>query len=78
MSAKPRIRLRLVPQQRPLGPLTRAEKLAKAIAFLRTRGRYVLDAGSPKPRWGKAHEVPAAPNAAMLAREMNADRRRTR
>lgn len=55
---KPRIRLRLVtPANRPLGPLSRAEKLAKAIAFLRARNRYVLDKGSERPAWG----VPGTP-----------------
>ena len=55
---KPRMKLRLVaPVERPLGPLSRAEKLAKAIAWLRARNRYVLDKGSEKPQWG----VPGTP-----------------
>lgn len=55
---------------------THAEKLSHAIAYLRSKGRYVLDAGSTRPAWGTPHEVPTAPNAAMLARETQADRRR--
>ena len=56
---KPRIRLRIVPkpEERPLAPLTRAEKLASAIAFLRERGAYVLDKGARRPSWG----VPGSP-----------------
>ena len=58
---KPHIRLRLVPSaERPLGPLSRAEKIAKAIAFLRSRNRYVLDIGSEKPKWGHPGEPPRA------------------
>ena len=55
---KPRIRLHLVEsQERPLAPLTRAEKLAKAIAWLRSRNRYVLDRGSERPKWGVPGEM---------------------
>jgi hypothetical protein len=51
---KPHFRLRLVRQQeRPLAPLTRAEKLAQAINFLRSRNRYILDQGAAKPAWGR-------------------------
>ena len=48
---KPRIRLKLVPTERPLGPLSVAEKRAKAIAYLRSRRLYVLDKGTPA-KWG--------------------------
>ena len=56
---KPRIRLRIVaPAERPLAPLTRAEKLVAAVAWLRSRGRYVLDQGSRQPKWGVPGEPP--------------------
>ena len=52
-------RLRLVrPALRPLAKLSRAEKLAAAIAYLRRRGIYVLDQDTPRPKWG----VPGAPD----------------
>ncbi len=55
---KTRMKLRLVtPAERPLAPLSRAEKLAKAIGWLRARNRYVLDQGASKPGWG----VPGLP-----------------
>lgn len=45
--------LRLVqPADRPLANLSRAEKLAKAIAYLRERNLYVLDRGTRAPKWG--------------------------
>jgi len=56
--SKPRFKLRLVPRERPLAPLSRAEKLASAIGYLRARGKYLLDAGTPKPRWGIAGDWP--------------------
>lgn len=56
---KPHLRLRLVkPRERPLAPLSRAEKLAQAIGWLRQRGRYVLDTGTPKPKWGVPGDPP--------------------
>jgi len=64
---KPHFRLRLVkPRERPLGPLTRAEKLARARAFLQGTGEfsylkrniYLLDPGTPKPKWGVAGDPP--------------------
>ena len=46
-------RLRLVRSgERPLAKLSRAEKLAAAIAYLRRRNKYVLDRGTPAPKWG--------------------------
>lgn len=33
-------------------PQTRAEKLAAAIGYLRSRNLYVLDKGAQKPSWG--------------------------
>lgn len=53
---KPHFRLRLVKEDRPLAPLSRAEKVAKAIDFLRSRNRYVLDKGAIRPKWGVAGE----------------------
>jgi hypothetical protein len=49
-------RLRLVkPTDRapdkPLRVLTMVEKRLRAIAWLRARGKYVLDKGSKAPRW---------------------------
>jgi hypothetical protein len=49
-------RLRLVKQiERPVDPLPRAvtmdEKRARAIAYLKERGIYVLQKGSRAPRW---------------------------
>ena len=31
--------------------------LDSALAFLRERGKYVLDAGTPKPNWGRPDEI---------------------
>ncbi len=60
MTRKPHFRLRLVaPKERPLAPLSRAEKLAQAKAYLQRRGIYILDKGTPKPQWG----VPGTPKA---------------
>ena len=56
--SKPRFKLRLVNAERPLAPLSRAEKLAQAKAYLQRRGIYILDQGSPKPRWGTPGEPP--------------------
>jgi hypothetical protein len=42
--------------ERPLGPLTIAEKRAKAIAYLRKQGIYVLDRGARKPKWGNGNK----------------------
>lgn len=82
---KPHFRLRLVVRpehppavpERPLAPLTRAEKLVKAIAFLRDRkprSRYVLDKGSSKPEWGVPYETPK--ESRLMMEVMEADRRR--
>ena len=60
MTPKPRIRLRLVAAERPLAPLSRAEKLAQAKAYLQRKGLYVLDRGTPKPKWGVPGEPPRA------------------
>lgn len=58
---KPHFKLHLVtPAERPLGPLSRAEKLANAKAYLQRRGLYILDRGTPKPKWGLAGEPPRA------------------
>lgn len=38
-------------------PASRADKLAAAIGWLRSRNRYVLDRGAKKPGWG----VPGQP-----------------
>lgn len=56
--SKPRFKLHLVPKQRPLAALSRAEKLAAAIGYLRGRNRYVLDAGSRRPAWGVPGDPP--------------------
>ena len=48
VSDKPRVRM--VPAQ-PAAK-TMQERLSDAIAYLRRRGIYVLDKGSPKPNWG--------------------------
>ena len=50
--SKVRFKLRLVQSHRPLGSLTIAEKRAKAIAWLRERGKYIMDRGTPTPQWG--------------------------
>ena len=49
--SKVKMKLRLVDTSRPLGPLSMAEKRAKAIAYLRERRLYVLDHGTPA-KWG--------------------------
>jgi len=54
---KPRLHL-VLPTKRPLTHLTRAEKLAHAKAYLQRRGLYVLDRGTPKPKWGIPGEPP--------------------
>ena len=70
-------RLRLVPSQdRPLGPLTRAEKLALAIAYLRDRNLYVLDRWARRPQWGVAGEIPPEASAELARHEAEADRNR--
>lgn len=72
-------RLRLVRSvERPLAKLTRAEKLAVAIAYLRRRNIYVLDQGAKKPKWGIPFEDVKAPNAELAREIANADRRRKR
>ena len=65
---KPRIKLRVVPpavqrpaEHIPVPVLSDAEKLAEAIAWLRQRGRYVLDRGTPAPKWGVAGEPKRVP-----------------
>ena len=50
-------RLKLVDGQPIPLPVTRADKLAAAIGWLRSRNRYVLDQGAVKPSWG----VPGTP-----------------
>ena len=72
---KPHLRLRLVRSPRPLGPLTRAEKLAVAIKFLRERGLYVLDIGARRPKWGTPNELPKE-DTRLLKALTEADRRR--
>ena len=69
---KPHIKLRLVP--RPLAKLSRAEKLANAIAWLRARNRYVMDANSRRPSWGIPFD--AQPETPLMRAVMDADRRR--
>jgi len=76
VTAKPRMKLRLVPQERPLAPLTRAEKLTQAKAYLQRRGLYILDRGTPKPKWGLSNDQPKELNAALAHSIMEADRRR--
>ncbi len=49
---KPRMKLRLVRTERPLAKLSHAEKLAQAKAYLQRRGLYILDQGTPAPKWG--------------------------
>lgn len=72
---KPRMKLRLVPSiERPLAVLSRAEKLAHAVAWLRSRNRYVLDVGSRRPAWGVPYSVPQ--ESALMKVVMEADRRR--
>lgn len=71
---KPRIRLRLVAADRPLAALTRAEKLAAAIGWLRSRNCYVLDANSRKPGWGIPYDKQA--ETPLMKAVMEADRRR--
>ncbi len=48
--SKPRIKLRVVSDAPPV------DKLSAAIAYLRARNLYVLDAGSKAPKWGVAGE----------------------
>jgi len=36
---------------------TMQQKLEKAINYLRERGIYVLDQGSPKPKWGHGRQA---------------------
>lgn len=39
--------------------MTRRDKaLTHAIAFLRQRGKYVLDHGTPAPKWGNHTDKP--------------------
>lgn len=70
---KPHLRLVRV-KARPLAALSRAEKLANAIAFLRARNRYVLDAHSRRPAWGIPFSLPE--ESALMKAVMEADRRR--
>ena len=70
------IHLRLVPSQdRPLGPLTRAEKLALAIAYLRDRNLYLLDRDTHRPNWGVAGEIPQDVSADLARIVSEMDRR---
>jgi len=71
---KPRIRLRLVAKERPLAALSRAEKLASAIGWLRSRNRYVLDTDSVRPKWGVPYDK--TPETPLMKAVMEADRRR--
>ena len=69
---KPHLRLVRV-KQRPLANLSRAEKLANAIAYLRSRNRYILD-GATKPDWGIPYAQPE--ESPLMKAVMEADRRR--
>ena len=71
----PRLRLHLVKTDRPLGPLTRAEKLALAIAYLRDRNLYLLDRGTCRPQWGVAGEIPQDVSADLARIVSEMDRR---
>ncbi len=71
--SKPHFRLRLVKEDRPLRPLSRAEKLESAIAFLRERRIYVLDKGSPA-KFGIPYS--AQEESPLMKAVMEADRRR--
>ena len=74
--SKPHFRLRLVkPRERPLAPLSRAEKLANAKVYLQQRGIYVLDRGTPRPKWGTPNELPKE-DTRLRASLQEADRRR--
>lgn len=80
---KPHFRLRVVKtKERPLAPLSRAEKLAQAKAYLQRRrplaplGLYILTKGTPKPSWGLPNYLPPVLNAALAHSIMEADRRR--
>lgn len=71
--SKPRFKLRLVTQDRPLAKLSHAEKLASAIAYLRSRNRYILDR-TAKPAWGIPYAQPE--ESPLMKAVMEADRRR--
>ncbi len=59
---KPRFKLRLVAAaDRPLAKLSHAEKLVRAKAILRRSGKYILDRGTPKPKWGVPGEIQLPP-----------------
>ena len=60
---------------RPLANLSKAEKIAQAIGYLRSRGLYVLDQGTPRPKWGISGEVPKDANP-LLAKIADMDRTR--
>lgn len=49
---KPSLRI-VKPQDRPLAKLSQAEKLAQAKAYVQRKGIYILDKGTPKPKWGR-------------------------
>lgn len=44
----------------PTGNFSLEQKREKAIAYLRSRGKYVLDMGSKKPSWGNGTPPDAA------------------
>ena len=69
---KPHLRLVRV-KERPLATLTKAEKLANAIAFLRERRIYVLDRGTPA-KFGIPYS--AQEESPLMKAVMEADRRR--
>lgn len=71
---KVRFKLRLVAPERPLAALSMAEKRAAAIAWLRARNRYVLDADSRKPSWGIPYAQPQ--ETPLMKAVMESDRRR--
>jgi len=54
--AKPHLPLVRV-KERPLAKLFQAEKIASAIGYLRSRGLYVLDKGTPA-KWGDPTKLP--------------------
>ena len=73
--ARVKPRLKLVDGQPIPLPKSRADKLASAIGWLRSRNRYVLDKGARKPTWGIPGEIPKADNP-LLAKIDELDKRR--
>jgi hypothetical protein len=64
MEIKPRLR-----------PVPVESKLEAAIRWLRDRGLYILDKGTPRPKWGIAGDVPPI-ESPLFNKVMEADRRR--